>query len=343
MSEMEGQARLTDYLPEDAPAETEGYDASGNLINPAAGNVVNPDERLMALAVEINMLEHSARETFKVTAMEIGRRLVEAQGLIPRGRWTEWLKANIDYSERKANQLMQVYTAYGSRELPEAYDRLSFTQIYDLLSAPEASRDQLAEEAADGGLSTRQLKERIKQLEEEHQKDNVKIYDLIQQNETAQRAFETQKDAVEYEKKIAVAQRQRAEVAEGKADVSAKRAEDAIRRANETDKALSEARAKIAELETRAPETVEVVPEETARELEELKIKLREAEAKQDTDQNRAKLALNLQARLGIMDINEQYAKVMRAIEQLRALDGKQADARLEELRKAGRMISGEM
>lgn len=329
MSEMEGQARLTDYLPEDAPAETEGYDASGNLINPAAGNVVNPDERLMALAVEINMLEHSARETFKVTAMEIGRRLVEAQGLIPRGRWTEWLKANIDYSERKANQLMQVYTAYGSRELPEAYDRLSFTQIYDLLSAPEASRDRLAEEAADGGLSTRQLKERIRELEEEHQKDNVKIYDLIQQGEDAQRDMDSLRGSL---KEAAKAEK-----------LATGRAEDAIRRANTVNDALNEARARIAELEARAPETVEVVPEETARELEELRTKLREAEAKQDTDQNRAKLALNLQARLGIMDINEQYAKVMRAIEQLRALDGKQADARLEELRKAGRMISGEM
>lgn len=340
MSELQGQTMM-DLSAGATAAEAAYYDEAGNLLpeprTPA--NVVDAEQRLGVLAGEINLLEHQAREVFKATAVEIGQRLIEAQGLVPKGRWGEWLQANIQYSTRKAQQLMQVAEAYAGKALPESYDRLSFTQIYDLLSAPAEARDALAEQAAEEGLSTRQLKERIRALEEQKQADNCKIYDLIQQHEAAERAIKQQKDKTDYAEALADAQKKRAEQAEAEAEKSAAQAADAIRRANATAGELRAAREAVAALEGRQPETVEVVPEAVTAELEDLRRQLAEAQAAKPTvsdDRAKAVLAMNLQVRIAITAIKEQYGKAQRVIEQLQALDGKQAEARLEELLQVG-------
>lgn len=339
MSELQGQTMM-DLSAGQTAAEATYYDEAGNLLpEPRTPENVDAERRLGVLAGEINLLEHQAREVFKATAVEIGQRLIEAQGLVPKGRWGEWLQANIQYSTRKAQQLMQVAEAYAGKALPESYDRLSFTQIYDLLSAPAEARDALAEQAAEEGLSTRQLKEHIKALEDQKQADNCKIYDLIQQHEAAERAIKQQKDKTDYAEKLADAQKKRAEQAEAEAEKSAAQAADAIRRANATAGELRAAREAVAALEGRQPETVEVVPEAVTAELEDLRRQLAEAQAAKPTvsdDRAKAVLAMNLQVRIAITAIKEQYGKAQRVIEQLQALDGKQAEARLEELLQVG-------
>jgi len=167
------QMSLTDITPDPPLPEGYSYDAEGHLVPPPDDTcaptpaTVDPAERLDAIAWQINLREHQARDTFRRTALEIGQYLVEAQAICPRGRWGEWLRLKIDYSERKAQQLMQVYQEYHDRELTADYDRLSFTQIYQLLSAPEESRDELARKAAEENLSTRELKAEIDRLRDE--------------------------------------------------------------------------------------------------------------------------------------------------------------------------------
>lgn len=89
MSELQGQMDIGSFMPgreTGAGDSPEGYDAQGHLINPDAAE---PDEasarRLDVLAGEINLLEESAKDVFRRTAMEIGRRLCEARNLVPRG------------------------------------------------------------------------------------------------------------------------------------------------------------------------------------------------------------------------------------------------------------------
>lgn len=327
MSELTGQLRMEMSTAEPTADMTDYYDNDGNLLPEPRG------ARLDAIAVEINMLEASAKDTFRRTAMEIGKRLTEAQNLVPRGRWGEWLEKNVRYSTRKAQQLMEVYGAYAGKALPEAYEALSFTQIYDLLQAPEDQRDELAERAAGEGMSTRALKAEIDRLKAQQQEDNRKIYDLIQAGEEKDRTIEQQQKDLEEE-------RLRADGASGEAFRAEATAKDAVKRANESDRALTEAKKRIEALEARSPEVVETVPEAMTREIEELKRELQSARANAADERSKAVLAMNLQARIAIADIKAKAAEARRAIEKLKVLEPEQAAARLAELKQAGGEIA---
>lgn len=325
MSELLGQVAM-DLSVGAAPENSEWYDENGKLLpEPRQGEGLPDIKRLDVLAGEINLLEGQAREMFKATAVQIGTRLIEAQGLVPKGRWGEWLKKNIDYSTRKAQQLMQVAEAYAGKTLPESYDRLSFTQIYDLLAAPAEERDALAEQAAEEGLSTRQLKERIRALEEEKQENNCKIYDLIQQNEAMERACKAEQDKTAFAEKVAEAQKARAERAEEASEANAQTAADAMNRANATAEELRAARALIKDMENREPERVEVVPEAMTAEIEDLRRQLAEAQAATASSggaEAQKALALALQVRIAVKDSRSKLDVACQALEGLKTLDG---------------------
>ena len=81
MSELTGQIGM-DFGGGATAADAAYYDEAGNLLPEprTPEHVVDVDQRLGVLAGEINLLEHQARETFKATAVQIGQRLIEAQG-----------------------------------------------------------------------------------------------------------------------------------------------------------------------------------------------------------------------------------------------------------------------
>ena len=339
MSELQGQLDIGSVMPGKAPeaGTPEGYDAQGQLINPDAAE---PDEasarRLDVLAGEINLLEESAKDVFRRTAMEIGRRLCEARNLVPRGRWGEWLDGKIRYSARKAQQLMQVYEEYQGRELTAAYDALSFTQLYDLLAAPAEDRDALAEKAAAEELSTRELKREIEALRADKESANIKIYDLIQQGEAAERRLKTVEEVNQSLKEEKAS-------AERQAELHALRANDAVGRADGLARDLNEARRKIDEMEAREPEIVEVVPEDTRREMEAMQAQLKKAlddverlsgqvDAAAQAKAKRV-LAAQLQARIAMKHIEAETEALSAAIAGVEMLEKDKAIALREEVR----------
>ncbi len=350
MSELQGQLDIGSVMPGKAPEAgmPEGYDADGNLVNPCmAEPEADAARRLDVLAGEINLLEESAKDVFRRTAMEIGRRLCEARNLVPRGRWGEWLETQIKYSARKAQQLMQVYEEYQGRELTAAYDALSFTQLYDLLAAPVEERDALAEKAAAEELSTRELKREIEALRADKEAANIKIYDLIQQGEAAERRLKATEEANQ-------SLREEKARAEKEAELSALRADDAVGRANQLAKDLSETGQRLRELENREPEVVEVVPEDARREMEAMQAQLKKAQ--EDVErlsgqvdaaaQARAKrvLAAQLQARIAMKHIEAETEALSSAIAAAEMLEKDKAVAMREEVRAlAARLFKAHM
>lgn len=349
---MYGQLELGDFegtgTPQGEGLGVSGYDAEGHLINPETkepfddpdagmlaevmGEAVarntgapedqrakNADEiRLDKLAAEINAITNHARVVLASAAIDIGKRLIEARGIVPHGRWTEWLAANVDYSERKAQQLMQLAEEFGRGQLPEAFSGLGLSQMTALLAAPEEAREALAEKAKDEDLSVRELQAEIarlkaesdeKQMEIDLQEEKVKTigdrYDEAMQRIrddaiTAENAIEREREAARIaEAKAAAAESSANELrklhsdAEDRAAQSAQRASDAVSRANRTAKELAEAKARIAELEEKGSgqqatgepveRIVEVVPDDVKRELEELRRQLEAAKAAGDT------------------------------------------------------------
>ena len=299
MSELQGQIDLNDYLPENEKPEwerPEGYDAEGRLLDyvPDEGTGIaeghDAEARLNTLVAEVHVIEGQVRSIALSAAIEIGKRLMEAKGLVPHGRFGEWLAANLDYSERRAQDLMRLAEQYGRGTIPESVSRLDYSKAVALLSAPEEAREALAEEAAD--MSVRELQAEVKRLKAEKLKAQMTIEDMegkaagmvdeIARMDERERTYDnaiknmerdmnTLRGAAEAANRTAEALRKERDVAKTNADTAAKWASDAVNRANVTREKLTEAEAKIRALEAREPQRVEVVPPEMEAELERLR------------------------------------------------------------------------
>lgn len=261
MSELQGQLDMGAMLATAQPqTPAEGYDENGNLMdyNPNIYEVFPAEDadRLRYLAAGIRSDFDAAKER----VLHAGMLLMEARNRCPQGRWLEWLNKEAGCPERTAQQAMQLYETYGARELPEAYGKLDASHLVELLRAPEEDRDALAAKAAEEAMSTRALREEIKRLREDHAQAQVKIHDLITEQEQMAGDVKRAKEAKK--------------AAEG-------RAKDAITRANVSDEALRLAREQIEDLKAREPETVEVVrvPDDVTAELERLRAELEKSRA----------------------------------------------------------------
>ena len=328
MSELQGQTDIRDFLgvgmgnDEQETGSAEGYDEDGNLMDcvqegrslergeatsSAPDGAPSPEgegfmeaqtfaempdatARLNTLAAEVRAIEEQVKGVALSGAVAIGKRLLEAKGLVPFGRFGEWLRLNVNYSERRAQDLMRLYETYGRGTIPESVSALDYSKAVALLSAPEEAREALAEQAGD--MSVRELQAEVKRLKAEKLKAQMTIEDLEgkvagQVDEIArlderertydnaikdmERDMNTLRGTADAASRTAEAMRKERDMAKANADSAARRAGDAVQRANETQTKLTEAEAKIRELEARAPERVEVVPPEVAEELERLR------------------------------------------------------------------------
>ena len=286
-----GQMTLTDVYVQNALAE----ERQATMTDRAT------EERLDAIAWQINLWEGQAKDVFRNTALKIGEYLTEAQALCPRGRWGEWLRTKVDYSERKAQQLMQVYEGYRDKKMTGDYEALSFTQIYQLLSAPEESRDALARRAAEEDLSTRQLKEEINRLkaeaEDRQQRMEIETADAyregaIQGSEGAKQEIEALRVRAEKAENAAKEATERANSVEASVSAIRDTAAKANDRATELEESLMAMRRMHAEAENelkkvraelrtergRTPDVVEVMPESAQKEIDEMTQRIRNFE-----------------------------------------------------------------
>lgn len=323
MSELQGQLDIFGATPKaEAQTPAEGYDAEGHLMD-YPGDVyaaISTDDadRLRYLAAGIRADFDAARER----VLHMGMLLMEARGRCPEGRWLQWVRDEARLPERTAQQAMQLYETFGAQELPEG---VTASHLVELLRAPEADRDALMERAAAEGLSTRQLKEEIKQLREEYQKAQVSIHDLHLELEEADRVKERMQEDV----KAAQAERDR----------MTKQAENAVKRAKKSDEKrremegyLANADAEIDDLRNRAPETVEVerIPDDVAAELE----KLRAENAALKNGQGKPRSNLVEQFVYLVKRFNVAFSEIMGLIFDIREEDEAKAMECRETLKK---------
>ncbi|MBP3409424.1 MAG: DUF3102 domain-containing protein [Clostridia bacterium] len=230
------------------------------------------------IAGEINVIKAQAREVYCRSAIEIGRRLTEAKAMVPHGSWLEWLEVNVEYSERTAQELMRMYEEYGKNTNPQAIADLNYTQAVILLGLDRETRTELLESGNVADMSTRDLREEVRRLNEEIEKRQVTIDQLLGDQEKAEekmRDAEAQMDEVD-------ALREEREKAMRDAEKARRLAEDMKERA---EKGEGEARRLRAELEAEknkpeplpVVEKVEVVPPDVEAELNALRERARTA------------------------------------------------------------------
>ncbi len=74
------------------------------------------EQKLSQLAAEINAIKEQVRETVYLSTCRIGEKLLLAKGAVGHGNWGQWLKDNVDYSERTAQNIITIYKNFNNKE-----------------------------------------------------------------------------------------------------------------------------------------------------------------------------------------------------------------------------------
>lgn len=217
------------------------------------------------IATEINSIKEQTRKMVLFNSIEIGRRLVEAKGMVSHGEWGKWLETNVNYSQSTANNLMKIYQEYGPKLLSgeqnsQSLGNLSYTQAVALLGVPAEEREQFIQENDVENMSSRQLQEAIKEKKQLEKK-------LKEAEEKANKEKASRNELENLIEKLKV------ELLEAKNSGDQNQAQ-------ELQKALAEAQSKVRHLEEElkkkpidVPEVIERIPEEIEKELSELRKK----------------------------------------------------------------------
>lgn len=200
----------------------------------------NDQRDIHVVTTEIRQLVNQYRRITVAFAVEIGRRLVEAKALLPHGEWGDWLREQVDFSQRTANNFMRVFEEYGDQQITlfgavpnsHAIANLSITKALQLLSLPEDERETFAETNDVKAMSTRELNEAIRaKLDAERERDAAE--------EKLKTLEEEKRDLV---KKLSQADPQAVEEARSNAEAHKKLLQDAQKRVDELTVALEKAR-----------------------------------------------------------------------------------------------------
>lgn len=191
--------------------------------------VMVPAREISVITGEIIEIRRQANNMLLMYAIDVGRRLVEAKGILPHGEWGKWLEEKVVFSQSTANNFMKLYEEYGQTQSSlfgavsnsQTIGNLPYSKALQLIAIPENERESFAEEVDAEHISVKELKAAIDE-----------------RNAAIKRAEEAEKKAEE------IAEKQRA-------------AEDA---AEEAEKAAEESAAlkeKVAELEKQLAEEKE--------------------------------------------------------------------------------------
>ncbi|WFD11994.1 DUF3102 domain-containing protein [Tepidibacter hydrothermalis] len=250
------------------------------------------------IATEINNIKEQTRKMVLYNSIEIGRRLIEAKQLIEHGKWGEWLKKSVDYSQSTANNLMRIFKEYGSEQITllgdnsksQAFGNLSYTQAVALLGISEEDREDFVKDNDIDNTSTRQLQQAIKEKKALEKKlktvsseaqENKELYDTV--SESYKKLEKTNSEHYKKAKKLK--------------------------------KELEEMQEKLSEAEASGNnEEVEKLPEDIERELQELREKVKQNP--QSTDESITKFKVHFEKTVGSMkELLQSLAEIKKSNE----------------------------
>lgn len=128
----------------------------------------------MTLTVEANLLYQSA-EVYAQRSMtelaEVGKRLNIIKQREGHGNWMEWCENNLNFSYRKAKNCMNLAEKIEENTYLQTFANIEISKIWAILGAPEDVQKEVAEnpEIMDG--TVRELKEKLKRMQEEREEE----------------------------------------------------------------------------------------------------------------------------------------------------------------------------
>ena len=268
------------------------------------------------LASEIKVIEAQTRKMVLMAAVEIGERLTQAKATLPAGCWTNWLKENVDYSERKAQVLMSVYRNYGDDSQmklfggtisDEKMDKLGFSQAVALLAIKDDDEraefinenpveDMSVSELEQAIKEKNELKEAKEKLEAELEKarrDVSETESRLAELESSARNDEADNLRTELEKQKEAVRRAKERAINLQDTIMKESREKAelVGKVNELEKELAKEQAKPIEAAV-----VYEVPEETKKELAELREELEKAKNRPAASEDKVRFVMYFEA-----------------------------------------------
>ena len=134
-----------------------------------------PARTVEVVTLEIRTLQRQAQQVILGYAIEIGRRLEEVKAMLPHGRWGDYLKNEVAYSQSTAQNFMRIYREYGANQQSlfggvansQALGNLPYTKALQLLALPDVEeRERFVAEHDVESMSTRELDKALKEREE---------------------------------------------------------------------------------------------------------------------------------------------------------------------------------
>ncbi len=269
---------------------------------------------IQTVTTEINTLTAQYRYLSLAYAVEVGRRLEEAKSLLPHGEWGTWLAEKVSFSQRKANNLMQIFEAYGDSQITlfgavpnsQTFANLPISKAIKLLALPSEEREEFAEENDVAAMSVRELEAAIKAKKdaearaEELSEENARLQEQLE-NTGAEALADAEEErdkaladlaALKKAADAAAEELKAAKVEAEKAKADAKKAKDKLKEAKAHPEVPQE---KIDEIQTEAAEKAnQAIAERIAdanRKIAEAEKRRLEAESKYEEIRKRAQVA----------------------------------------------------
>lgn len=242
--------------------------------------IVNTTARSIGtVTAEIRTITRQTQQIVLTAAIEIGRRLVEAKAMVPHGEWGQYLKQEVEFSQSTAQNFMRLFEEYGDQQdslfapKSQALENLSYTKALRLLALPAEERAEFVEENHVEGMSTRELEQALKELDEAKQREaeareaaaeSDRVYGLVQKDLDNANA---QKDMLRL-----------------KADEAEEKASKALQASAHLRQQLEKAQKDLTAALTRKPEIPEDQMEQIRQEAEALAAMEATAKAKRDVE-----------------------------------------------------------
>lgn len=144
------------------------------------------------IITEIKTLYYQAQVSALNSFIQIGQKLIELKEMVPHGQWTEYIKDNLDWNERKVQRFIQLAEGYSDGSAyarlitnPSFLSDLNMTNALALLAIPEDEVEDFAETHISEETSNRELAEEIKKYKEENAELSQQIKTLKKDIEEA--------------------------------------------------------------------------------------------------------------------------------------------------------------
>lgn len=200
-------------------------------------------------------------------AAQAGQCLTVIKERVGHGNWGDWCKRNLQFSERKAQNMMKLSAEMREKNSifsnPQTFADIEISKVYELLAAPEEVQKAMIENPETEDMNVREFKDEIRRLKEELAAERAK--EKI--NESEEELAQAKKRIEELTQQLSLHQNEKSE------DEWQKELDDLKNQiAKETEKAAKAAeklKAAKAEAETKAEAAAEEAAEKAKKEAAE--------------------------------------------------------------------------